>query len=444
MVNTVYPLRVPALRIDQQVGTFFAVVLPARTLLDVAYSDVVRAEPDPVTGSYVVDGAQRLSDPRRLDAIARYINRVDASFPNSIIISANMHSGSTRIEGDVDIDDEEGADEAGELAEIAKRWRVEEVDRTPNGEAPVSPSYVLTIPTAEKLAAVIDGQHRLFAFAKADPARLDDQLLCSIFIDLPKSMQAQIFATINSNQKAVDKSLTYELFGYNLDDEPQDQWSPEKLAVFLARRIATDPASKMRGRVAVAPVNDFASAATIEKSSMKISFAVIVGGIIRLISSNPKEDANKLKRSRGLKRSDLPKGKPALREPYRDGDDGLIYAATRNFINACDALFWEDAKPNSFIRKTVGVQALFDIYREIAKQMFDAGDMTQDAFIARLKPCASLDFSHQRFQNASGSNRTAIRRIMRVNIGLIPASELPPGDEKFITSEAILYSDRTD
>lgn len=436
MPSTDYPLRVPALRIEQQIGTFFAVVLSARTLLDVTFSDVVRAKLNPVSGIYEVDGAQRLSDPKRLDAIARYINRVDASFPNSIIIAANMHGDSSRIEGDVDIDSEEGVNEARELNEIARRWRVEEIVTPTPGELSAPTRYFLTIPTPEKLAAIIDGQHRLFAFAKADPERLDDQLLCSVFIDLPKSMQAQIFATINSNQKAVDKSLTYELFGYNLDDEPEDQWSPEKLAVFLARRIATDPESKMRGRVAVAPVNDFASDATIEKSSMKISFAVIVGGIVRLISSNPKEDANKLKRTNGLKRINLSEGKPPLREAYRGGDDSLIYAATRNFLNACDDVFWKNAPSKSFIRKTVGVQALFDVYRELAKPMFDHGDMTYDAFVARLKPCDGIDFADQRFQNASGSNRTAIRRIIRVNLGLLSKSELPPGDEQFIMPQA--------
>lgn len=451
MADTIYPLRVPALRVDQPVGTFFAVVLTARTLLDVAFSDVVSAKLNPLTGGYDVDGAQRLSDPRRLDAIARYINRVDASFPNSIILAANMHSTSTRIEGDIDADDDdEEGDEAQEQAELAKRWSIEQVLPPQAAEGPQAGAeangaadagldiaaegeeYFLTIPTSEKLAAVIDGQHRLFAFARADPARLDDRLLCSVFIDLPKSMQAQIFATINSNQKAVDKSLTYELFGYNLADEPEDQWSPEKLAVFLARRIATDPDSKMKGRVAVAPVNDFASAAAIAKSTMKISFAVIVGGIIRLISSNPKEDANKLKKAAATKRSALPPGKPPLRGVYIAGDDAFLYAATRNFLNACDALFWAEAPPNSFIRKTVGVQALFDIYREIAKPMFEEGDMTEAAFLTRLQPAAGVDFANVRFQNASGSNRTAIRRIIRVRMDLLAADELPPGDEQFL------------
>lgn len=94
--------------------------------------------------------------------------------------------------------------------------------------------YRLTIPTNETLAAVIDGQHRLFAFAKADAdKRLDIQLICAVFLDLPKPLQAQLFATINSTQKAVDRSLTFELFGYNVSDETEAYWTPDKLAVFL-------------------------------------------------------------------------------------------------------------------------------------------------------------------------------------------------------------------
>ncbi|MEH3123032.1 MAG: DGQHR domain-containing protein [Sphingomonas phyllosphaerae] len=423
-----FPMRVPALRVDQPVGTFFAVVLKARILLDVAYSDVVSAELDPRTGSYEVDGAQRLSDPRRLDAIARYINRIDATFPNSIILAANILRADVRVEGDIDADD---GDEQDEEAELAKRWKIEATPTHDSDGNEVGETYELIIPTGDKLAAVIDGQHRLFAFARADAAALEQDLLCSVFIDLPKSMQATIFATINSNQKAVDKSLTYELFGYNLADEPEDQWSPEKLAVFLARRLATDPESRMHGRVAVAPVNDFATAAMIRQSDMKLSFAAIVGGLLRMISSNPKEDANKLKRKAGSKRSILPLGKPPFRQVYIDGNDAFIYAATRNFLNACDRLFWRPATGNSFIRKTVGVQALFDVFREIAPSMLEAQDMTEAAFIAKLRPSLGVDYSDDHFTDASGSNRTRIRRIIRARLGLIGDDDVPDGDKPF-------------
>lgn len=431
-----FPMRLPALRIDQPIGSFFAVVMTARTLLKLCYTKAVSALLDPETGSYTISGTQRLQDPRRISAIAEYIEQIDATFPNSIILAANYKRDETRVEGDIDSDLQEEGSEAQVQAEYDRRWYI---DAKSVGDDP-NETYELVIPTSDQLARVIDGQHRLFAFAEADPARLDDQLLCAVFMDLPPPMQATIFATINSNQKPVDKSLTYELFGYNVSDEKESDWSPEKLAVFLARRLATDPDSRMAGRIAVAPTNDFASAKLIPKTEMKISFATIVGGIVRLISSNPKADAANLKKSFFSGRAALEIGRangPPLRTAYIEGDDALIYAATRNFVNVAHELFWRDADPKSFIRKTVGVQALFDVLREIVGPMLASGDLTEDAFRQRLKPASAVDFANVRFQNASGSNRTAIRRIIRVNLRLIPATELPPGDERFITHGAV-------
>ncbi|MBF0355962.1 MAG: DGQHR domain-containing protein [Alphaproteobacteria bacterium] len=436
-----FPLRLKALRVDQPIGSFFAVVMTARMLLNLSYTKAVSAELDPNTGSYRISGTQRLQDPKRLSVIADYIDQIDATFPNSIILAANFKQDEGRVEGDIDSDLEDEPSEVEAQAEFSRRWSI---DAQPvlnaAGEA-IDETYELVIPTCEQLARVIDGQHRLFAFAEANPSRLDTQLLCAVFMDLPLPMQATVFATINSNQKPVDKSLTYELFGYNVSDERESEWSPEKLAVFLARRLATDQKSRMAGRIAVAPTNDFSSPKLIPKTEMKISFATIVGGILRLISSNPKADANQLKKSFFTKRSSLTLGRangPPFRQVFINGDDALIYAATRNFVNVADDLFWRDADTKSFIRKTVGVQALFDIYREIAGPMLEVGDLSEEAFRARLAPAHKVDFANVRFQNASGSNRTAIRRIMRANLGLISASELPPDDKQFITPEATL------
>lgn len=430
-------LRVSALKIEQQIGTFFAVVMSARQLLELCYTKAVSARRDPITHSYVVDGAQRLPDPKRLKSIANYINQIDATFPNSIILAANFQKDELRVEGDVDTDLDDEPNEDQLQSEFRKRWYIE-VDQIQDANGvDTREVYYLIIPTAEPLAMVIDGQHRLFAFAEAAPERLDDQLLCAVFIDLPPPMQATIFATINSTQKPVDKSLTYELFGYNVADEREDEWSPEKLAVFLSRRLATDPESKLAGRVGVAPVNDFASFKSIAKGEMKISFSTIVGGILRLITSNARQDANKLKRGFFTKRSSLDSAKkngPPLRDLYRTSDDGTLYAITRNFVNAAWEIFWKDAPQNSFIRKTVGVQALFDVFREIAGPMYanGQGDMTQHAFETFLAPAANIDFSHIRFQNASGSNRTAIRRIIRARLGLLSPEKLPAIDRQFL------------
>jgi DGQHR domain-containing protein len=93
------------------------------------------------------------------------------------------------------------------------------------------------------VAAVVDGQHRLFGFEAVSDERKKMPLACAIFLDLPTPQQASVFATINFNQKPVSKSQTYELFGYNLDDEPPESWSPEKLSVFIARKLNVDPQS---------------------------------------------------------------------------------------------------------------------------------------------------------------------------------------------------------
>lgn len=433
--NVTFPLRYRALKVEQPIGTFFAVVMTARVLLQLSYTKAVSAELDPITGAYRVEGTQRLQDPRRLKAIASYINQIDGTFPNSIILAANFRKDEPRVEGDLDTDLADEGTEQAAATEIATRWRIEASPVLDAAGTAIDETYELVIPTIEQLARVIDGQHRLFAFAEAKPERLDDQLLCAVFIDLPAPMQATIFATINSNQKQVDKSLTYELFGYNISDESEKQWSPDKLAVFLARRLATDNESSMRGRIAVAPLNDFSSAKMIDKAAMKISFATVVGGIVRLISSNPKSDTAALRASFFSKRSSLPEGRasgPPFRELYRTGDDALIYAATRNFVNVADELFWREAAPGSFIRKTVGVQALFDVFREIAGPMLKEGDLSADAFRKRLSPASWIDFANVRFQNASGSNRTVIRRIVRANLKLIPVSELPVDDHQFV------------
>ena len=122
---------------------------------------------------------------------------------------------------------------------------------------------------------------------------LDFPLVCSVFFDLPKPYQAFLFAIINSNQKSVDKSQTYELFGYDIQDEPPEAWTPEKLSVFLCRKLNIEKDSPLNNRIIISAENDIVlgiSAARKEGRWM-ISTATVVDGILRLISGNPKEDA---------------------------------------------------------------------------------------------------------------------------------------------------------
>ncbi|WP_299154365.1 DNA phosphorothioation-associated DGQHR protein 1 [uncultured Tateyamaria sp.] len=405
-----FPVTIPALRVDQRLGSFYVAVLPAELLLRVCASDRMSASLNPDGVGYSLEGTQRVIKDNRLSEIAAYINRVDAAFPNSIIVAANYdrETGFDQAENE-DIAAEEGE----ESGAVSSAWSVQVLD---------DGCHKLTIPSEAKLAAVIDGQHRLFSFAKANPEALQSMnLICSVFIDLPKALQAQIFATINSTQKRVDRSLTFELFGYNVSDEPEEYWTPDKLAVFFARKLATDTDSPLRGRIMVAPKRDSKLEKIASEATWRISTAVAVDGIMRLYSSNPKRDANLMREGDAHTRDVLlegPKDKSPLRSAYVEGNDAVIFKMVLNYLKAADSVFWENANEGSYIFRTIGVQAIFDILRKLASDAFEERNISSGYFEKILTPAKEIDFSSTEFQNASGSGRTFIRKAIEGAIGI--------------------------
>lgn len=405
-----FPYTVKALRVEQPIGVYFVVVLPAELLLQVAFSHALSARL--VEGSYILDGTQRSLHQKRLDPIAGYLNRIDAAFPNSIILAANYRQEDGRLE---DPGDDSGADEeATSQPEVEdRRWSVEEDG---NG------CHALTIPTSDKLAAIIDGQHRLFAFTYAHPERRPMQLICSIFLDLPKPYQAQLFATINSTQKRVDKSLTYELFGYNVADEPEGRWSPDKLSVFLTRRFNTEEGSPLRGRVLIAPMKDEVLAQLNQGQTWTVSTAVIVEGIMRLFTSNPKSDSTSLLEKPNQTRSTLAgkrNDKSPLRSAYLESNDMVIYTLVLNYLRACQQLFWKDAPAGSYITKTIGIQALLDILRsKLAGPAFQSKTISTQHFVSQLQGASDVDYTSTEFRNLSGAGRSYLRRKIEAAAGL--------------------------
>lgn len=404
-----FPLTLKALKVTQPLGTYYVTVIPARVLLQVAFSDALTAIWSSAEQTYKLDGTQRLRDPKRLKPVASYIDREDAAFPNSIILAANYR----RDTGLLEEENPDDGDDAGVQGSI-DYWFVHEA---PDG------CHSLTIPSAAKLASVIDGQHRLFAFAEALPKRLDMELVCSVFLDLPKPYQAQLFATINSNQKPVDKSLTYEMFGYNIEEEEESFWSPDKLAVFLTRKLAVDQDSPLNGRIQIAPVRDDALNNQLRNEPWRVSTAVIVEAIMRLFTSNPKADTAALLKDRRKPRAsigDMRADRSPLRNFYLGNKDAVIYALVKNYLVACDEVFWARAPGDSFIIKTVGVQALLDVLKRMARDAIEGGDIRASYFSNKLSAAGQIDFTEDRFKNASGAGRSIIRRALEDAMGMAP------------------------
>lgn len=386
-----FPTKFPVLRVNQPMGTFYCASIPARYLLEVCFSDTMKAIIDN-NGLYNLDGTQRIVREDRLKQITQYINRADTAFPNSIILAANYNENGNTID---DIND-------------PSRWQITVEE---NGQ------IFLTIPSAKKLAAIIDGQHRLFAFANADQKRLDMQLLCSIYIDLPKAYQAQLFAIINSTQRPVDKSLTYELYGYNINEEDPAIWSPDKLSVYLTRKLNLDRESPFFNHIKIAPISNFDT--NVFSKDWNVSTAVVVEGILKLISTNPRSDSNLIYKSRKSNRSDLGTDRSPLRKLYLEQNDAVLYKLIINYFSACKNIFWDKANQNSFIVKTVGIQALFDILKEISPDaLYVDKKISLIYFEKYLEISSDIDFSSDEFRNASGSGRRTIREAIASAIGL--------------------------
>ncbi|MBI5626704.1 MAG: DGQHR domain-containing protein [Nitrosomonadales bacterium] len=297
-----------------------------------------------------------------------------------------------------------------------QRWRAEE-----DSEG----RWKIFIPSLElQTASIIDGQHRLHAFDKLpqDAAERSMELLCVVFLELPTPYHAYVFATINFNQKKVDRSLAYELFGFDVDERPAKYWSPETLAVYLARLLNTESNSPLVRSIFPAADSEklFSEDDARQVGQVRISMATVVDGILRLISRNPKEDRNTVRRkeNRDLGRESLsPVKSLPLRQLYLEGNDKGIYDLLCNYFGAVKETVWAGAGQGSYLFKTVGVQALFDVLKELlSDRPINANNFSMAGLSELMQSCMDLDPNGEKYQ-ASGIGRSEIRRDLLAALG---------------------------
>jgi DNA sulfur modification protein DndB len=107
----------------------------------------------------------------------------------------------------------------------------------------------LHLPDRYRSAWIVDGQHRLYGFSPIDDKYLDQNVLAIAFEMLPKAEEANLFVTINHEQKSVPKHL--------LDDlEGELKWGSsvptERIGAIAARLInnlSTDVGEPFYGRI---------------------------------------------------------------------------------------------------------------------------------------------------------------------------------------------------
>ncbi|MUK68425.1 DGQHR domain-containing protein [Aliivibrio fischeri] len=329
----------PCVEVKQGFGTFYACAIKARDLLKLC--EPIRAKVMEEEYSHeAIDisvsktaGTQREVHTTRPKQIAEYIKSGSASFPNSIIIGANIS-------------------ENGFLDEPKERkWRYS------NGK--------LIIDKGALTSAVIDGQHRLKGFETLDEeqSELDDELLCSIYLNIPMTYHAQIFSTINSTQRKVNKNLIYQLYQIDMDEKKPEYWSPEVLSVYLSRALGSDDKSPLARRLNLA----VASEKEVADGDWKASFSVVVEGVLKYFSSDPKGDRNlfysRSDKVNEVERVYLKNDASPFRNLYLDGKDKQIYLFFLEYFKVffdCVEKFDDTA-----FKSSVGIDAILSSGLEI-------------------------------------------------------------------------------
>jgi DNA phosphorothioation-associated DGQHR protein 1 len=415
--------RGPALRVRQPLGDFWVAAIPARILLQSTSPDPLRLAVDPASRRNPRDwelagdlvGNQRPLEEVRLKDIGRYIETVESTFPNSIILAAPSLES-------------EAVDVASGNGKGSRPWRIVEAKNSPN-------SWTLTIPEQALKASVVDGQHRLYAFTRTKESSQDFELLCSIFFDLPYQMQALIFATINTNQKAVRRGLAMNLYGYNVEDEDRNEWSPEKFSVFMARRLNFDPDSPLHHRIRVEAENA-PPAVPLVGAKRPMAMAAVVDGICGLISRNPKADRTTLRTKTIFsrpKRKDLGDDGAVLRDWYVEGRDAELYDLLRTSFSTVFKFLWTEEAPMLF--RAVDVRGLLDFLADVVRKAREDGrgnarkvvESVGERWTAALRGARRVDFSDPFFE-ATYRGRRRVQNALRLVNKMTTIGEMPDAD----------------
>lgn len=377
---------IPAIKIRQPLGTFYVFKMEASDLSLVSYSSRAKYKKSGFLSNIFspISGTQRELVDERGNEISRYINSVECAIPNSIVLGANIS-------------------EDGNLIDSENKWHVEEDDLG---------NCTLIIPSERELASIIDGQHRLAGCMASD--RKNIELLCAVYLDLPLPYQAYLFASINANQKKVSRSLAYELYGFGSDAEERILWSPEKLAVSIARKLNFDESSNIKNRVIL-------GAQIMDDQNGYLSLASLVDSILQLITGNPKKDRDVIlhyRNKEGRKSLDSNLKMP-FRQLYIQGNDQEIERVIFEFIN----FIFQEKRFNekSYLYKTIGIQSLFSLLKRYLVESNRHFDLV--AFEKFCEPIWKIDFASD-FFTASGIGKSRILNALLISTGLLDVKNM--------------------
>ena len=321
--------------IEQPAGRFHAINMVASDLIPYAQSET--------RSPYNNQGNQRNLNRSRVNEIADYSRKENAMFPTPIIVSITSSVVTTNI-----IDNDVNK----LIIDFSK------------------------IKEQNDYFSILDGQHRLAGIEKS---KLSDKfnLLVMIIFDTTPEIDADIFITINKNQKPVNKSLVYDLFGLSSD------LSPEKYAHEIVKQINEDNHSLLENHIKMLGYK------TDDLKNPNITQGAIMDQLMPLISKKTSEDNERIKQ--GLKIKEDVSGNLVLRNFFIDENieeaAKIVISFLNAWMNVADFLNYNDTK----FLKSVGFNLAMRIFKKIIIETNNANTNDLETYLAKFKEYANDD-----------------------------------------------------
>jgi DGQHR domain-containing protein len=387
------PLRLQVLRVSQPIGDFYIASIDARDLVGIAYSDVRRlVEERRDVEKYL--GIQRAISVSRIKQIKKYIAGPDSTFPTAVLVAVDERCAEYEASGE---------DRCGTL--------------TLRPYEPEEDSEDSPIPV-ERIAKVIDGQHRIGAFIDDNgkyvlPGPHDKfEINLAIFVGADVSEQANVFATVNLAQTRVNKSLVYDL------TDLAESRSPHKTCHNIAVVLDSERSSPLYKRI------KRLGTATPGRKYEPLTQAAFVEALVKFISLDPVQDRNDILEGKQLRRASTDElSKTPFRNLFIDEADVDIVQILFNYFLAVKKKWpnsWSASKESgNLLPRSNAFAALMkflrdDVYPELAGQDFGRIPKVKE-FSPYFDPIrvTDADFNSRNFVPGSGGQSTFLRMLRR-------------------------------
>lgn len=320
---------IPAIGFEQNENIILLFNISAGDLKEISYFNARDIDRE--------NGLQRKFDSNRSNAIAEFIDGENSLLANNIIINLELDKHGLSLSSVFD----------GENLNIGK---LKDVVRKTKQDSKYN-----------KIAFVVDGQHRLRAFEKINKDSF--QLPVSALINLSLAESAELFVQINYNQKPVNKSHVFDLLGISENIFPK---------YFILHRAATllqeDPGSPFYNQIKMLGVGK----GYISQSS--------------LITALEKYKLQKI-----------------VEDGTGTCNEEDIYDVVWHFFVAVKESFprfWGEKK---LLSKTVGIRALIKLMSDMLKLSFENSEEYSSDYICKKFSLINEDFfNDEKFDNLIG------------------------------------------